>query len=339
VIKFLKYVFVILLVLVVLAGIGITATIGWRPVLGPQARALTNRHFDATPERLQRGKYIAENATGCMLCHSPMVMNGKDSIVTPEDKKGAGQIFPGTGLPGRIVASNLTPDRETGVGNWTDDELARAIREGVGKDGRALFPLMPYRLFRNMSDEDLASVIVYLRSLAPVHNPLPKTEVIFPVKYFIRVVPQPVTEAVQADLSTPVSRGKYLVEIGSCIDCHTPRGPRGAPVPGIQFAGGPTLEGPWGKVASANITPDRTGIGYYTPEMFVQTIRTGAVGGLRKLNPVMPWEAMRGMTDEDLNAMFAYLQTLKPVEHYVNNVDAPTLCKKCKLKHGLGSQN
>src|SRR5262249_32150461 len=163
------YLCVFLLVILVLAGVGITATIGWRPFLGPRARALTSRHFDATPERLKRGKYIAENASGCILCHSPMVMNGKDSIVTPEDKKGAGQIFPGTGLPGRIVASNLTPDRETGVGNWTDDELARAIREGVGKDGRALFPLMPYRLFRSMSDEDLASVIVYLRSLAPVH--------------------------------------------------------------------------------------------------------------------------------------------------------------------------
>ncbi len=83
------------------------------------------------------------------------------------------------------MASNLTPDPETGAGSWTDDQLARAIREGVGHDGRALFPIMPYQRYRNMSDEDLASVVVYLRSLPAVHNRLPATEIIFPVKYLI----------------------------------------------------------------------------------------------------------------------------------------------------------
>ena len=77
------------------------------------------------------------------------------------------------GLPGKVYAPNITPDAETGAGNWSDDQLARAIREGVGHDGRALFPLMPYPDFHSMSDEDLASVIVYLRSLPPVHKPRP----------------------------------------------------------------------------------------------------------------------------------------------------------------------
>ena len=79
--------------------------------------------------------------------------------------EGAGDVQPYADLPGKIVAPNLTPDPETGAGNWTDDQLARAIREGIGHDGRALFPMMPYTHFREMSDEDLASVIVYLRSL------------------------------------------------------------------------------------------------------------------------------------------------------------------------------
>jgi len=100
-------------------------------------------------------------------------------------------------LPGRIVARNITSDPETGAGTWTDDQLARAIREGIGHDGRALFPMMPYQSLRHMSDEDLASLVVYIRSLPPVRNLLPKTEIIFPVEYLIRGVPQPITEPVQ----------------------------------------------------------------------------------------------------------------------------------------------
>src|SRR5271170_1273520 len=91
---------------------------------------------------------------------------------------GAGQVLPQGLLPGRVVAPNLTPDVETGAGAWTDDQLARATREGIGHDGRALFPMMPYPDFRAMSDEDLASIVVYLRSLPPVHSQLAKTEII-----------------------------------------------------------------------------------------------------------------------------------------------------------------
>ena len=77
---------------------------------------------------------------------------------------------------GHLVAPNLTPDPETGAGKWTDDMLARSIREGIGHDGRALFSLMPYHLFRHLPDEDVASIVVYLRSLPPAKNPLPKTQ-------------------------------------------------------------------------------------------------------------------------------------------------------------------
>ena len=115
---------------------------------------------------------------------------------------GAGQDIPMKGLPGRVVAPNITPDPETGAGNWTDDELARAIREGVGHDGRVLFPVMPYQRFRSLSDEDLASIIVYLRALPPVRRQQPATEIVFPVRYLIRSVPEPIDAPVPApDLS------------------------------------------------------------------------------------------------------------------------------------------
>jgi hypothetical protein len=90
---------------------------------------------------------------------------------------GSGQVFPIAGLPGTLVAPNITPDPETGVGNFTDDQLARAIREGISHDGQTLFPMMPYAHHRRMSDEDLTSVIVYLRALPPIPNPLPRTDI------------------------------------------------------------------------------------------------------------------------------------------------------------------
>ena len=152
--------------LVVLLSIAISLTIGWRPFIGPRARPLTNRTFERTPERLARGKYLAENF-GCFDCHAEREWTKHDAPLI-EGTRGAGYAdFVLAGLPGRVVPSNITPDPDTGAGNWTDDMLARATREGIGHDGRALFPFMPYPDMRHMSDEDLASIIVYLRSIPP----------------------------------------------------------------------------------------------------------------------------------------------------------------------------
>jgi mono/diheme cytochrome c family protein len=237
-----------------------------------------------------------------------------------------------------VVVPNITPDPETGAGTWSDDALARAIREGIGHDGRALFPVMPYENYRHMPDEDLASVIVYLRSLPPVRNAMPKTEIIFPVKYLMRSTPQPVPEPVPApDVSDPVKRGAFLMTIASCRDCHTPMD-KGAPIPNMDLAGGQIFEGPWGRVATPNLTPDPSGIPYYDELLFLQTMRTGYVKA-RPLNQMMPWHIYRGMTDEDLKAIFAYLKTVKPVHHVVDNAEPPTMCVVCGAVHGGGDKN
>ena len=324
--------------LLVALAVAITFTIGWRPFIGPKARPLTDRKFDVTPIRLARGRYLAENVAGCMDCHSPHDWTQRDSPITP-GMEGAGEQMPVAGLPGVVYPPNLTPDPETGAGTWTDDQLARAIREGVGHDGRALFPLMPYQNFASMSDEDLASVVVFLRSLPPVHNVVPPTQIIFPVKYLMRSVPQPITAPVPApDLSTQVKQGAYLVTVGGCRDCHTPEDKHGNPIPSLDLAGGFVLQGPWGYVASANITPDPSGIPYYTDALFLQALRTGYVG-TRKLSQIMPWSAFRGMTDQDLLAIFAYLKTVPPVHHRVDNSLPPTLCPLDGNMHGGGDSN
>ena len=237
-----------------------------------------------------------------------------------------------------LVAPNITPDKETGAGNWSDDTLARAIREGIGHDGRALYPIMPYLSFQAMSDEDLAAVIVYIRSLAPVRNQLPATRIPFPSNFLTNDVPQPVTVPVPPpDQSTPVARGAYLVRMGTCADCHTPQ-EKGKPVEGMGFAGGLVLTGPTGKVASSNITPDASGISYYDENLFIRAMHEGRVGA-RTLNATMPWSFFAQMTDDDLKAVFAYLRTLKPVKHRVDNTVPSTYCKKCRQTHGLGDTN
>jgi mono/diheme cytochrome c family protein len=323
-----------LLILLVLA---VTLTIGWRPFFGPKARALSSRTFERTPQRLERGRYIATALSGCSYCHTPHSWSAPG---TPdvENMEGAGEILPYEGLPGKIVAPNLTPDPETGAGRWTDDQLARAIREGVGHDGRALFPIMPYVHYRKMSDEDVASVVVYLRSLPAVRNPLPPTEIIFPVKYLIRSVPEPVASPVnEQPASDPARRGEQLINLAGCADCHTPQ-VRGEAVPGMEWAGGFALGGPWGTVAAANITPDPSGISYYDEALFLEAMHTGQVKA-RALSPIMPIKVYQNLTDDDLKAMFAYLHTLKPVKHRVDNSQPPTLCKRCKQKHGAGAEN
>jgi mono/diheme cytochrome c family protein len=254
-----KIVWALLALLMVVLVAGISLTIGWRPFFGPSSRPLTERRFERTPERVARGQYLAENLLNCFACHSDREWTKHDAPVVAGTHGAGSPAFGLLDLPGDVRPPNISPDPETGAGNWTDDQLARAIREGIGIDGRALFPFMPYENFRSLSDEDLASVIVYLRSMPPVRRAVPRTELIFPVKYLIRSAPHPLTEPVPApDQSTAVKRGEYLVTIGGCRDCHTVQ-TNGQRVAALDLSGGFLLRGPWGDVTSANITPDRGG--------------------------------------------------------------------------------
>lgn len=310
---------------------------GLHTFIGPRKRDLTGQTFTSTPSRLERGKYIA-TSMGCLYCHSPHDWSQRDEPIL-SGMAGAGQQLPYLDLPGKVYAPNLTSDKETGAGAWSDDALARAIREGIGHDDRTLFPIMPYTHYRTMPDEDLASIVVYLRSLPAVHNRLPQTEIIFPVKYFVRNAPQLITTPVpQPDLSDPVKRGSFLVNLVGCADCHTPVDSHHNPIPGMDFSGGQIVALPSGKVASANLTPDPSGIPYYDEAMFIRAMRTGMVGA-RELSGAMPWMVVRNMTDQDLAAMFAYLKTLKPVDHLVDNTMPPTLCPVDGTMHGGGDRN
>lgn len=314
--------------LMVLLPVAITFTIGWRPFIGPKSRATNDRKFERTPERVTRGKYLVQGLLGCEDCHteSDWTQHGAPKVA---GKELSGQILPLAGFPGTIVAPNLTPDAETGSANWTDDQIARAIREGIKHDGSTLFPIMPYSLYKDLSDEDLASVVVYLRSLSPVRNSLPLSKINFPVNYLVRGAPEPVTAPVPSPATDPMARGKYLVNVG--CGCHSA-------VDKMPYAGGESLAGPWGSVVSANITPDPSGISYYTEATFISALRTGYVGA-RKLNSIMPFGDFKNLTDDDLKAIYTYLRTVPAAKHRVDNTVAATYCKICKQKHGAGEQN
>ena len=296
-------------------------------------RPLTDKKFERTEARLKRGDYLVNGILQCFVCHSERdsTQAGFPPIAS---KKGGGAILSQRGNI-RMVAPNISPDKETGAGNWTDDMFARAIREGVGHDGRALSLPMYWESFSNLADEDLASVIVYLRSIPPVRNSLPR-----------RSLPPEREKELQGSskmLAGPVAfpdtadalrKGIYLVKVADCVGCHT--GWYGTN-PGMFGGGNPMYKSKNHKpVLSTNLTPDPSGIAGWDVVTFIDVIRTGKGG---TLDPSMPWTAYRNLSDKDLAAILTALKRLPPVNHRVMNSLPPTDCVICGQKHGFGEHN
>jgi hypothetical protein len=317
------------LVLAVLTGCA------WHEATPPERRGprpLRDVTYERTPARRERGRYLTEGVLQCFLCHSDRDWS-KPGAPPAAGRKGAGHVWEGRTW---LVAPNITPDKETGAGTWTDDMFTRAIREGIGHDGRVLHPQMWYGAFRNLADEDLASVIVYVRSLPPVRNALPVTKL--PAGRQPLAPPPPLDGPVAPpDLSTPIARGAYLARIADCGGCHTAWE---APLDPGYFGGGNRIE-MFGRPAvfSANVTSAPSGIGaFYDETLFRDVLRSGGLKG-RELSAVMPWIVFGRMSDDDLNALFAYLGSRHRVNHAISNTDEPTPCPVCGQTHGLGDRN
>jgi len=276
-----------------------------------------------TPERLERGKYIFESVAYCDGCHSerdfsrfagPVVVAGR----------GKGQVFEEEGFPAKLVVANITSDKETGIGAWTDGEKIRAIREGIGRDGRTLFPLMPYSYYRSMSDYDVESLVAYLNTLAPVRNKLPRTTMPFPVSYLVRSLPKPVKKVEAPEPGRTAEYGEYLANLAHCVECHTPA-EKGQLDESMKFACWRVFKFPGVSVVSANITPDPdSGIGRWSEDYFVQrfTLQRALVkNGAPQVTPdkftLMPWLGFSQMKEDDLVAIYRYLQTQSTIPNRV----------------------
>jgi hypothetical protein len=267
-----------------------------------------------SPEAIARGEYLAHHVAGCVVCHSPIDESKPGDEVVP-GKLLAGRKFPASeAFPGRLIGTNLTSTR---LAAWTDGEIMRAIREGVDRSGKTLFPMMPYGRFKHLTDDDTLAIIAYLRSVPAQPDDLPSMEVDFPVSMFIRLAPRPIDKAPPAWPTEPVARGKILLEIMSCIDCHTPM-EKGQLIEGKLYAGGNKFSHPdLGTVYASNITSDpATGIGAYSDDDLMRVFREGKGKDGRELY-VMPWRALQGTKDEDLRAVVAALRTLPPIQNIV----------------------
>jgi hypothetical protein len=236
-----------------------------------------------------------------------------------ENTKAVGINFGMGGFPGRLCIRNITPDVETGIGGWTDGEIVRAIREGVSRDGEALFPIMPWFMYRHMSDDDAAAVIAWMRAQPPVKSFRPDRELDFPLNIVFRFYPQPLAGPVPSiPRSDTVAYGRYLTKVARCEFCHTVRASRGEIEPsqdrllsgGVPFTMGTRTQ------YSKNLTPHPTGIGNWTQEDFIGRFRlhTAPFPVREEDNSEMDWVAFSGMTDADLGAIWDYLQSLPPLE-------------------------
>lgn len=257
---------------------------------------------------IARGRHLIRGAAHCVYCHSTAnvdsIMNAGGEVALSGDR-----LFK---LPvGKIYSKNITPDKETGIGNFTDGEIARVLRYSVHPDGTVVYGFMQ---FHNASDEDLTAIISYLRSRPAIKNPVPehKLNLLGNVVKAFMVKPDgpsgPVPAAVTND--TTAAYGKYLaISIAECNGCHTRRDVSGA-FTGAPFAGGETMEEEGFTTVPPNLTPDSSGrIFGWTQQHFIDRFRMG------KLIPQspMPWNSFKNMTDDELKAIYKFLQTVKPV--------------------------
>jgi len=309
---------VVLVVVALIAG-----GLSWLSLRKPAQNSPSSEKIEATPARLARGQYVVEHVADCLGCHSDHIM-AYSVPVKPGTEGQGGYIFDKKlGFPGVVAAQNITSDPTTGLGEWTDGEILRAIREGIDRNGDALFPMMPYQHFAHMSDEDAKSVVVYLRTLKPIKNQVPAKTLEFPVNFIVKFIPKPLTAPVpDPDRKNSVEHGKYLARIGGCYECHTPHDNHNNLDETQPFAGGWKMEGPWGRVVTANITPATDGfMKSATKQEFIGRFKAFASMSNAEVpkgnNTVMPWAAFAGMNDEDLGAIYDYLKTVKPVTNHI----------------------
>jgi len=296
----------------------------------PRQRPPPDIRVEVTPELLERGTYLVEHVLLCNDCHSerdwtlyggpPKPPFGAGRECMTRETRAIGVIVEGGegNFPGVLCIRNITPDPGSGIGNWTDGELFRAIREGVDHEGFGLFPIMPYFIYRSLSDQDTAAVVAYMRGLPAVRAQRPERTIDFPMSTLIQLFPEPLDGPVpHPDESDTVAYGEYLATVARCGFCHTPRDGRGKEgIPGMDFAGGVPFALGTRITPSRNLTPDETGIGPWTREDFIARFRQ-----YREPLPVdriddntlMKCAAYSGIRDEDLGAIYDFLRSLPPV--------------------------
>jgi mono/diheme cytochrome c family protein len=269
----------------------VVALVGFYRLNATYPNPVSDLQVEGTPEQIARGERYAHLCAGCHSSTAQLPLNG--------------QNFAEGGPPiGTLYAPNLTP---THLADWSDGEIIRAIREGVGRDGRSLI-IMPANLFHNMADEDVKAIVAYLRSQPPVEPDTPPKNISLVGALFVNIAPlftaqPPITEPIVAPPEGPTAEyGTYLVSVVGCTDCH-----------GANLAGG--AAGGLGPPPGPNLTQI---VPNWTEEQFITFFRTGVDPEGNNIDPgMMPWKEYSDAFSEgdlEFQAIYAYLHGLTPIE-------------------------
>jgi mono/diheme cytochrome c family protein len=304
---------------------------------GKYIRPTTAQPVAATPELLARGNYLVNSVASCGACHTPRVGATWLGGERTDAYLAGGSVFNDQEEGFRVVAPNISQDRETGIGAWTDDELVRAIRDGVTHDGHLMSPPMPFTAWQVMSDDDARAIVAYLRTTPAVKNKVVRDNQLpfmFKVATSLGAVhhrpAQGVTAPPRADKK---AYGAYLAKVGFCWECHS-LGKTGPSDDEDRLMAGSSMalaEPDFGKVYARNLTPDpETGLGKYSAEQIKQSLKSGRRLDGKIMAPpmsvVMPH--LSTWTEEDLDALVVYLRALKPIKNGVPERELTPAAKK-----------
>jgi len=318
---FFKITGILLTVLIV----GILGLLGFVKLALPSTGKAPEMKVELTTSNIEKGKYLANQVMGCMCCHSRRDWNEFSGTVVEGTRGMGGTLFDNKyGLQGTYYASNITP---AGLSEWTDGEIFRAITTGVSRNGKALSPVMPYLEYGLADENDIKSVIAYLRTLTPIENKVIESISDFPMNFIINTIPRKASLKRKPSEDSTNDYGRYLAAVSGCRNCHTPYR-KGEFDSTLAFAGGREFLIQTGKLVSSNITPDiATGIGKWKKEEFIAHFKSFVDSnnnamhlpiGENGFNTNMPWTLLGGMTESDLGAIYDYLRTLGPVNNSIN---------------------
>jgi len=264
---------------------------------------------------VKRGEYLLNGPMACANCHTPRAPDF--SLLPGMDYAGGFKLVDPAFT---VYSANITPDKETGIGDWTDEEIIRAIREGKDKEGDIIFPPMPVPTYNHLSDDDAKAVVAYLRTLKPIHHEVPES------KWNIPLQAMPPAKGLPAPpKSDKVAYGGYIVTaLAHCFECHTTPGPKGVPDFAHHLgAGGFEITlAPGMVVRTPNITPDpETGIGKWSDADIKKALTEGVTPTGQHISPPMPFPWFKNMTADDLDAVVAFIRTIPPIKNKVERTE------------------
>lgn len=316
--KVLKVLGFVVLAIAIMATAAIIYVNNAFPKVDPAPELTVN----STPELVARGEYLANHVAVCIDCHSTRDFSLYSG--PPMDEtigKGGDKFDQSMGMPGVFYAKNITP---YGISRYTDGELYRVITTGVTKEGHALFPIMPYPYYGQMDPEDIHAIIAYLRTLPSIESDIPDAEPDFPFSIILKTIPQNANLQKRPDQTDIIAYGRYMATFSGCAECHTPV-EKGQIIPEKMFSGGREFPMPGGLLRTPNITPHNTGMGAWTEDMFIARFKgyenSRQPVAMGEFNTLMPWNMYAGMDTTDLKAIFAYLQSVEPIENEVTRFE------------------